>query len=186
MGCSVWAKHTQFSIRTILYCLLPQQGLAGEDEQQQNEWLYGHKQFVGTTIWKAFRQPFPLVRHFLLKPLPDVSPSPPVTTPPLLPGAAGSFENVNAWLEPVKGLPELGTPGGICVEGSGRAHFLPSLCSASRTSTPTSRKKKVCLWSIFPRMQTVWMKRVPRAAFSVCRRLWCVSELSQTVRLHPQ
>lgn len=58
MGCSVWAKHTQFSIRTILYCLLPQQGLAGEDEQQQNEWLYGHKQFVGTTIWKAFVSPF--------------------------------------------------------------------------------------------------------------------------------
>lgn len=89
------------------------------------------------------------MRHFLLKPLPDVSPSPPVTTP-LLPGAAGSFENVNAWLEPVKGLPELGTPGGICVEGSGRAHFLPSLCSASRTSTPTSRKKKRVSLKHFP------------------------------------
>lgn len=147
MGCSVWAKHAQFSIRTILYCLLPQQGLAGEDEQQQNEWLYGHKRFVGTTIWKAFRRPFPSVRHFLLKPLPDVSPSPPVTTP-LLPGAAGSFENVNAWLEPVKGLPELGTPGGICVEGSGRAHFLrPSVPLHGRLRLP--REKKKCVSEAF-------------------------------------
>lgn len=35
MGCSVWAKHTKFSIGTILYCLLPQQRLAEEDEQQR-------------------------------------------------------------------------------------------------------------------------------------------------------
>lgn len=150
MGCSVWAKHAQFSIRTILYYLLPQQGLAGEeDEQQQKEDLWHIllvNGFTGTNgLWGqqfekclsalsfgASLRSQPSSRRFSV---------PPVTTP-LLPGAAGSFENENAWLEPVKGLPELGTPGRICVEGSGRALFLPSFCSASRTSTPTSRKEK--------------------------------------------